>query len=488
MPGTSGRMCEKRTERTVWLLSSAITSWKREKRSYGTPPPFSKHSTMSSSTVESVGIHCAVDREVVGRGRARQPGGVLRGQASSAPSRDRARRCVRSSSRRATRGRSARRGPPRPRAPGSSRRPCSASASKRPVRWPTDTITASAPSFSISSMRPANASARLSSYVVEAMTTPPVTCRVSRDSSLPDRADLHTLRAGEPRPREVLQRVRRAARRAGAAGRGAAGRLGALRRPRRLHRTGRAARSGGRSGDPHAVLRARPRGAPASRRHGREVHRGCGDGRLRRADGLRRRLRARRPRRVRGPRLGRAGRARGANRGEHRRGDRRARSASRARRGDGRRRRREHGGTTPVRRSGRSGPRRRGDVRGDAQRRRVPTGAARPREGQERAGPRVARSPRDVAGGRAPHGSRADDRPRSRARRPHGDLGARDRGEPRAVRDRRSGLPESASRDSGSSSPSSSRTRGRASFEVARRRTARARRTARSRSWSSRPR
>ena len=70
-------MCVKRTESTVWALSSAITSWKRGKRSYGTPPPSRKHSTMSSSTVESVGIHCAVDREVVGRRGARQPGGVL---------------------------------------------------------------------------------------------------------------------------------------------------------------------------------------------------------------------------------------------------------------------------------------------------------------------------------------------------------------------------------------------------------------------------
>ena len=84
--------------------------------------PSRKHSTMSSSTVEKLGIHCAVDREVVGRGRSGEPGGVLGGQASSAPCRDRARRCGRSSSRRATRGRSARRGPPRRRAPGSSRR------------------------------------------------------------------------------------------------------------------------------------------------------------------------------------------------------------------------------------------------------------------------------------------------------------------------------------------------------------------------------
>ena len=59
MPGTSGRMWENSTERTVWALSSAITSWKRVKRSYGTPPPFSKHETMSSSTAERLVIHCA---------------------------------------------------------------------------------------------------------------------------------------------------------------------------------------------------------------------------------------------------------------------------------------------------------------------------------------------------------------------------------------------------------------------------------------------
>jgi hypothetical protein len=52
-------MCEKRTDKTVCALSSAITSWKRGYRSYGTPPPERKHSTMSSSTVDRLVIHCA---------------------------------------------------------------------------------------------------------------------------------------------------------------------------------------------------------------------------------------------------------------------------------------------------------------------------------------------------------------------------------------------------------------------------------------------
>ena len=83
-----------------------------------------------------------------------------REEGSSAPSRGRARRFGRWSSRRATRGRIARRDRPRRRARGSSRRRAPPRASRRPVRWPTEVMTMSAPPFSMSSIRPANASAR----------------------------------------------------------------------------------------------------------------------------------------------------------------------------------------------------------------------------------------------------------------------------------------------------------------------------------------
>ena len=47
-------------ESTVWSLSSAITSWKRGKPAYGTPPPSVKQRTMSSSTEPSSAMYCAV--------------------------------------------------------------------------------------------------------------------------------------------------------------------------------------------------------------------------------------------------------------------------------------------------------------------------------------------------------------------------------------------------------------------------------------------
>ena len=62
----------------------------------------------------------------------------------------------------------------------------------------------SAPAFSMSSIRPANASARAASYTVSA-TGPPRLGTLS----LPPRAHVRALRPGEPRRGEVLQRVRR---------------------------------------------------------------------------------------------------------------------------------------------------------------------------------------------------------------------------------------------------------------------------------------
>ena len=144
----------------------------------------------------------------------------------------------------------------------------------------------------------------------------------------------------------------------------------------------------------------------ALRRPGGEVHRRRGDGGLRRADRIRRRRRASRSRGVRDPRLGRARRPGGPDRRQHGRGDRRARRAPRARRGDDRGRRREHRGPAPDRGSGRRRPRRRGDVHGHAQRDRVPPGAAGRREGEgarrSAPGSRCARPRRSASGPRHP--------------------------------------------------------------------------------------
>jgi hypothetical protein len=59
-------MCEKSTDRTVCALSSAITSWNRAKRSYGTPPPLLE-------ALDDVVLHdrerrdpLRLDREIVG--------------------------------------------------------------------------------------------------------------------------------------------------------------------------------------------------------------------------------------------------------------------------------------------------------------------------------------------------------------------------------------------------------------------------------------
>ena len=67
-------------ERTDWPLSSAITAWNRGNCSYGTPPPFLKHSTMSSSTLPRSGDILREHGQVVGPGRPRQVRGVLRRQ------------------------------------------------------------------------------------------------------------------------------------------------------------------------------------------------------------------------------------------------------------------------------------------------------------------------------------------------------------------------------------------------------------------------
>ena len=133
------------------------------------------------------------------------------------------------------------------------------------------------------------------------------------------RAVLHRVRhpAGRPLPRvrhhqpagrEVLRRLRDAARAGGqacdsghrprAGGRAPAG-VGPVRRPGGLHpvRRGTGRRGGPR--DPHPVLRPGGGRDRAVRRHGREVHRRRGDGRLGRPDRPRGRCRAGRARRPR---------------------------------------------------------------------------------------------------------------------------------------------------------------------------------------------
>ena len=77
--------------------------------------------------------------------------------------------------------------------------------------------------------------------------------------------------------------------------------------------------------------------------------------------------------------------------GEHRGGDRGVERPSGRRRGDGRRRRREHGGPVAVQRAGERGARRPGDVRVHPDGDRVPAGRTDRREGQDRPGPSVGR-------------------------------------------------------------------------------------------------
>ena len=81
--------------------------------------------------------------------------------------------------------------------------------------------------------------------------------------------------------------------------RGAQGRHGDLRGHQRVHRAGDPARPRGPARRAPAVLRRDGRGDRAVRRHGREVHRRRGDGRVRRPGGARGRRGASGPRRVR---------------------------------------------------------------------------------------------------------------------------------------------------------------------------------------------
>src|SRR6266851_5166425 len=162
--------------------------------------------------------------------------------------------------------------------------------------------------------------------------------------------NLPFLRQGASGRVPVLSLLHCAADRAAAGhARGAQGRLGALLRPGRLHRRLGGGRPRGRA-RPHPPLPRPPAGGDrAARRHGREVHRRCGHGRLRRPARARGRRRAGRPRRPaypRGDRRAERGRsqpgAAGADRDQQRRGRRRPRGASRAGRGDRHRRRRQH--------------------------------------------------------------------------------------------------------------------------------------------------
>ena len=147
--------------------------------------------------------------------------------------------------------------------------------------------------------------------------------------------------------------------------RGAQGRHGPLRRSRGLHGPQRAHGRRGRAGHARAVPRPPARRARALRRDGREVHRRCGDGAVRRAGDARGRSRAGRSRGALDP-----GRDRPAERAgarprpacpsgrQHRRGAGRSRGRRRPRGGGGVRRRRQHRRPAPVRRSGRRHPRR----------------------------------------------------------------------------------------------------------------------------------
>ena len=433
MPGTSGRMCEKSTERTVCALSSAITSWKRAKRSYGTPPPCWKHSTMSSSTVERRRDPLRLDREIVGRRRAREPGGVLRGkrvarrlriELDDAPRRHRAEplahvalvqpgRVGELVARRAVELRRARRTDPsggrRRSSPRARRRSaCRACARRTPRR-----------ARVVRRLRPS---------------TPPVG---SGDSSLP--RPCSPARAAARRTPTARSSATRAARRSPSPGEPAR----SAGSSRSSSSTSSASPSRAEKLDPEdvrafldAVLRAAS--ARELESFGGTVEKFVGDavmGVFGAPTAYGDDAGARRARRVRRPRLGRAGRARrcaiAVNTGE---AIVALDAQPGARRGDGRRRRREHRRPSPVRRAGRRGARRRGDVREHARLDRVPPRPAGPREGQGGARPRVARASGDRRDRRAPGGAGPDDRARPRARRAHRHLGARRRRGARSLR------------------------------------------------------
>ena len=229
------------------------------------------------------------------------------------------------------------------------------------------------------------------------------------------------LRAGEPRGRSVLQRVRKPAAGPRPAGRrGAKDRERSLRRPRRLHGAGRDARPGRRPCAARPLPRPYSIGARTLRRDGREVHRRRGDGALRRAGRARGRSRASGAGGACHPRLGRRARRRaaGADRGQHRRGARHAGRTAERGRVDGRRGRRQHGrasgGGRPVERR----PGRRADLPSNRAGDRLPRGGAGRRQGQERADPGLGGPPGPLAfrRRRLAAGGRSARRPRPRAR------------------------------------------------------------------------
>ena len=183
---------------------------------------------------------------------------------------------------------------------------------------------------------------------------------------------LQRVRDGTQRRRDRQRPVRRrhrppvVASDAPGAGRRAAPGQRPLRRPHRLHGLRRGARCGGRPGDPDALLRAGLGRHRPLWRHGREVHRRRGHGRLGDAGRARGRCRARGSS---GPRARRRRAGPGAGHpGAGRRPDRRSRGhARRHEPGHGRGRPRQHRQPPPVDRPGRAA-----------------SWSARPRSGQRR--------------------------------------------------------------------------------------------------------
>ena len=110
------------------------------------------------------------------------------------------------------------------------------------------------------------------------------------------------------------------------------------------------------------VPRTRARRARTVRRHGREVHRRCGDGAVRRPHRPRGRRRAGRARSSRHPRVRSRRRARAPRRDHYRRGARLARREPGRGRRHGVGRRRQHGRATPERSACQRRDRRRDDV------------------------------------------------------------------------------------------------------------------------------
>ena len=188
------------------------------------------------------------------------------------------------------------------------------------------------------------------------------------------RACVRCLWSGEPRRVPLLRRLRRRAGAGRSAARGAQDGDGRLLRRDRVDGARRAARPGGDAAHDGPLLRGDPADRGAARRHGGEVHRRRGDGRVRhpgRARGRRAAGRAgggRDPRAAGGARRGAVGRALLSHGREHGRG--RGRRRRDARHGRCRQRRR------PAR-AGRSAGR-------DPDRRRDALARARCRDGRSR--------------------------------------------------------------------------------------------------------